>query len=90
MDDEAALEEQLDQLVHLEEDCFVASFHQHIENDRQKFWHERHIKNKQFQKGDLVLLYESKSMKYLDKLQMHWLGPYLINSITSGGSVQLQ
>ena len=29
-------------------------------------------------------------MKHPDKLQMHWLGPYLINSITSGGVVQLQ
>ena len=29
-------------------------------------------------------------MKHPGKLQMHWLGPYLINSITSGGTVQLQ
>ena len=37
-----------------------------------------------------MLLYESKFMKHPGKLQMHWLGPYLINSITSKGVVQLQ
>ena len=37
-----------------------------------------------------MLLYDSKFMKHLGKLQMHWLGPYLVHSITSGGAVQLQ
>ena len=35
-------------------------------------------------------MYDSKFVKHQGKLQMHWLGPYLINSITSGGAVQLQ
>ena len=39
---------------------------------------------------DLVLLYDSKFIKHLGKLQMHWLGLYLVHSITSGGTVQLQ
>ena len=46
MDDEAALEEHLVQLVQLEEDRFVAGFHQRVEKDRQKSWHDRYIKNK--------------------------------------------
>ena len=37
-----------------------------------------------------MLLYNSKFMKHPDKLQMQWLGPYLVNSITSEGAVQLQ
>ena len=37
-----------------------------------------------------MLLYDNKFMKHPGKLQMHWLGPYLVNSITSGGVVQLQ
>ena len=53
-------------------------------------WYDCHIKNKQFQQGDLVLLYDIKFLKHPGKLQMHWLGPYLVNSITSGGAVQLQ
>ena len=37
-----------------------------------------------------MLLYNSNFIKHPGKLQMHWLGPYLNNSITSGGAVQLQ
>ena len=74
----------------LEEDHFVAGFHQCIEKDRQKAWHDCHIKNKPFQQGDLVMLYDSKFMKHPSRLQMHWLVPYLINTITSGSVVQLQ
>ena len=90
IDDAEALEEHIAQLVQLEEDRFVVGFHQRVEKDRQKAWHDSHIKNKQFTQGDLVLLYDSKFMKHPGKLQMHWLGPYLVHSITSGGAVQLQ
>ena len=90
MDDAEALEECIAQLIQLEEDHFIAGFHQHIAKDRQKEWHDHHIKHKQFVEGDLVLLYDSKFMKHPGKLQMHWLGPYLVHSITFGGVVQLQ
>ena len=90
MDDVEALEGHIVQLIQLEEDHFIAGFHQRIVKDRQKAWHDRHIKHKQFAEGDLVLLYSIKFMKHPSKLQMHWLGPYLIHSINSGGVVQLQ
>ena len=90
MADEAALEEQETQLVQLEEDCFITGFQQRVKKDRQKPWHGHHIKNKQFSQGDFVLLYDSKFIKHPSKLQIHWLGPYLVHSITSGGAVQLQ
>ena len=90
MDDEGALEEILAQLVQIEEDNFVTMFHQCMEKDRQKYWHDRHIKNIHFQQGNLVLLYENTFSKHPGKLQMHWLGLYVINFITMGGIVQMQ
>ena len=45
MDYAEALEERIAQLVQLEEDRFVARFHQRVEKDRQKAWHNPHIKN---------------------------------------------
>ena len=69
---------------------FQACFHPRVEKDQQKYWHDQHIKKKQFQQGGLVLMYDSKFVKHLGKLHMHWLGPYLVNFITSGGIVQLQ
>ena len=89
MDDAEALEECIIQLIHLEEDHFVVGFHQHVEKDQQKVWHDHHIKNKQFTQGYLVLLYDSKFMKHPGKLQMHWLGPYIAHLITYGGAFQL-
>ena len=46
MDDERSLEEVMVQLIQLEENHFIASFHQRVEKDRQKAWHDHHIKNK--------------------------------------------
>ena len=37
-----------------------------------------------------MFLYDNKFINHPGKLQMHWLGPYLVHSITSGGAVQLQ
>ena len=90
MDDAEALEEHIAQLIQLEEDHFIDGFNQQVAKDRQKAWHDSHIKKKQFVEGDLVLLYDSKFIKHPGKLQMQWLGLYLIHSITSRGVVQLQ
>ena len=38
----------------------------------------------------MVLLYDSKFLKNQGKLQMDWLGPYVIHFITNEGAVQLQ
>ena len=38
----------------------------------------------------MVLLYDNNFSKHPAKLQMHWMGPYIINFITKGGAVQLQ
>ena len=46
IDDEATQEERVEQLVQLEEDHFIVGFHQYIEKDQHKAWHDRHIKNK--------------------------------------------
>ena len=90
MDDAEQLQERIVQLIQLEEDLFFTGFHQRVEKYWKKAWHDHHIKNKQFTHGYLVLLYDNKFMKHPGKLQMHWLGPYLVHSITSGGAVQLQ
>jgi len=48
------------------------------------------IKQRVFQEENMVLLYDSKFLKYLGKFWMHWLGPYVIQHITDGGTVQLK
>jgi hypothetical protein len=37
-----------------------------------------------------VLLYDNKYEKHMCKLQMHWLGPFLIVEIYESGSIKLE
>jgi hypothetical protein len=77
-------------LVELEEDRFIARFHQQVQKEREKAYHDRHIKKKALRQGDLVLLYDSKFIKHPGKFRMHWLGPYDIAYVTEGGFAQLK
>ena len=65
------VEERLAQLLALEEDRFIAGFHQKVQKAREKSWHDRHIKSKTLQIGDLVLLYDSKFLKFPGKFKTH-------------------
>lgn len=85
--DRGALEERLAQLTKLEEDQFLARFHQQVQKECKKAWHDRHIKLRTFKVNDLVLLYDSKFDKFPRKFRMKWLGPYVIKDITDGGAV---
>jgi hypothetical protein len=49
LSDTGMIEERLAQLVQLEEDRFIARFHQQVQKAREKAWHDRHIKPKKFQ-----------------------------------------
>ena len=89
MVDAETMNERLLHLVGLEEDHFLIGFHQQVQKVREKAWHDKHIKNNIFKIGDLVLLYESKFAKFPGKFYMHWLGPYQVKHVTSGGAVQL-
>ena len=89
MTDIAMVEERLAQLLTFEEDRFITRFHQIVQKAREKAWHDRHIKNNTFQIGDLVLLYDSKFLKFPGKFKTHWLGPYQIQQVTEGGAAQL-
>lgn len=87
MTDRGALEERLAQLDELEEERFLAGFHQQVQKQHEKAWHDRHIKLHTFKVNELVLLYDSKFDKFPGKFKMHWLGPYFIKEITNGGAI---
>ena len=90
MIDDNVVKEILLQIVHLEEEIFVAGFHQNVEKQRKKVWHDRHIKNKQFWVGGLIIMYDIKFFKLLGKLKTHFLGQYIVKEITNKGAVKLQ
>ena len=71
MTDHRALEERLTHLDELEEEIFLAGFHQQVQKQRKKPWHDQHVKLHTFKVNDLVLLYDSKFDQFLGKLKMH-------------------
>lgn len=85
MVDQDTVEEHLTQILALEEDSFLESFHQLVQKAREKVWHDRHIKKHSFKGGGLLLLYDNKFMKFPGNFHMHWLRSYIIKEITEGG-----
>ena len=60
-----------------------------MQKNREKAWHDRHIKSKAIKEGDLVLMYDSKFARFPGKFHMHWLGPYQVKHVTEGGAASL-
>jgi hypothetical protein len=87
MTEHGTVRERIRQLMIMEEDRILARFHQAIQKVREKSWHDRHIKRKKLKEGDLVLVYDNKSLQHPGKIRMHWLGPYEVNTVTDGGDV---
>jgi hypothetical protein len=88
IDDEFVVQ-RIEDLQELEEARFLADFYQTVEKDRQKYWHDKHIKSKIFTQGDKVLLYDSRYQKHPGNLCMHWLGPFIVAKIQHSGAVKL-
>lgn len=57
---------------------------------QRKVWHDRNIKEKDFQEGDSTLLYDSRFKDFKRKLMTRWLGPYLIEKCHGGGVFQIR
>jgi hypothetical protein len=87
MKERGTIKERLNQLMDMEEDRIMEGFHQEVQKERDKSWHDIHIKRKIFKEGDLVFLYDSKCFQHPGKFKMHWLGPYEVNIVTYGGYV---
>ena len=60
MTDCEAMEENRAQLEELEEEWFLTRFHQQVQKQWEKAWHDHHIKLRTFKVNNLVLLYDNK------------------------------
>ena len=57
--------------------------------DRTKSWHDRHLSKKEFQEGELVLLFNSRLKLFPGKLKSRWSGPFKVVKIYPHGAVDL-
>ena len=54
-----------------------------------KRWHDQLISNKEFRKGQRVLLYDSRLHIFPRKLKSRWIGPFIIYQVHLNGFVEL-
>ena len=76
----------INELEELRNDAYLNS---NIAKDKLKRWHDQLIARKHFQKGNQVLLYESKLRFFAGKLKSRWTGPFTIQEVYLNGSVDL-
>ena len=77
----------LEELEQLDEFRLKAVSAMYAQKRRLKKFHDAHIVNKDFKKGDLVLVYTLK--QHTSKLKKRGMGPYVIHQLSASGAVQL-
>ncbi|XP_057762188.1 uncharacterized protein LOC130982264 [Arachis stenosperma] len=60
-----------------------------IYKEKTKAFHGHHIRKKDFQEGDEVLLYNSRLRFMLGKLRSRWEGPFKVKEVKPYGVVEL-
>ena len=60
-----------------------------IAKERLKKWHDQLVNQKNFAKGQRVLLYDSKLHIFPGKLKSRWIGHFTIHKVHSNGVVEL-
>ncbi|RVW25110.1 Gag-Pol polyprotein [Vitis vinifera] len=76
----------LSEMEELRNDAYNNS---NIAKQRWKRWHDQLVSHKEFQKGQRVLLYDSKLHIFSGKLKSRWIGPFTIQQVHSNGVVEL-
>ena len=54
-----------------------------------KWWHDKRLQKKEFQEGDLVLLFNSRLKLFQGKLKSQWSGPFRITQVFPYGIIEL-
>ena len=78
------------QLLKLEEDRLISSYMAELLQNKRKAWIDRQVKFKIFQKGDWVMMYNSKLGPHPGKLKLRYFGPYQIMEELGQGTFRLR
>lgn len=55
-----------------------------------KAWNDKQIMTKDFNVGDIVLLFNSKLLLFPGKLRSRWSGPFEVTKVMQSGVVEIQ
>ncbi|WJZ97357.1 hypothetical protein VitviT2T_015966 [Vitis vinifera] len=76
----------LNELEEMRNDAYLNS---KIAKARLKKWHDQLVNQKNFTKGQRVLLYDSKLHLFPGKLKSRWTGPFIIHEVQPNGVVEV-
>ncbi|RVX01276.1 Retrovirus-related Pol polyprotein from transposon 297 [Vitis vinifera] len=76
----------LNELEEMRNDAYLNS---KIAKARLKKWHDQLVNQKNFTKGQRVLLYDSKLHLFPGKLKSRWTGPFIIHEVHPNGVVEI-
>ncbi|XP_070040184.1 uncharacterized protein [Nicotiana tomentosiformis] len=71
-------------------------FHYHdfestlLYKERMNIIHDKHIQDRIFKPGDVVLLYNSRLKLFSGKLKSRWSGPFRVVQVLSSGAVEIE
>ena len=77
---------QLNELEEIQLDAYESS---KIYKERVSRWHDQFIIKREFRKGDLVLLFNSRLKLFLGKLHSRWLGPFKVLKVYPYGAIEI-
>ena len=89
-DADAAGEKRLLQLNELEEFRMNAYENAKLYKEKTKKWHDKHIEDKTFVPGQLVLLFNSRLKLFPGKLKSRWSGPFRVVEVFPHGAVEVE
>ncbi|XP_075091810.1 uncharacterized protein LOC142171973 [Nicotiana tabacum] len=80
------------ELHELEEFRFHAfeNLNARLYKEKMKMIHDKHILDRNFKPGDLVLLYNSRLRLFLGNLKSQWSGPFRVVQVLSSGAVEIK
>ncbi|XP_070049311.1 uncharacterized protein [Nicotiana tomentosiformis] len=90
LDMEIAGTSRVTELHELEEFRFHAFKNARMYKERMKIMHDKHILDRNFNPGDLVLLYNSRLRLFPGKLKSRWSGPFRVVQVFSSGAVEIE
>ena len=57
--------------------------------ERMKKWHDKHIRKKNFEVGQKVLLFNSRLRLFPGKLKSRWSGPFVVTKVFPYGAIEV-
>ncbi|XP_070004745.1 uncharacterized protein [Nicotiana sylvestris] len=80
----------VEQLNELDEFRFHAYSSSSLYKDKMKYLHDKYTRGKEFNMGDMVLLFNSRLRLFPGKLKSKWSSPFEVVGITPFGAIDLK